>query len=735
MAARRRPVSIDDLYRLRFVSDPRISPDGTQVVYVVAWADSDRTRYRSQLMLAPTDGSQPARPLTSGRHRDGAPRWSADGRRLAFLSDRAEDERRQVFLLSMEGGEPQQITSLKHGAGAPVWSRAGDRIAFAAWVDDPAVAPYEGESEERGKPPRVKLIRRVRHKGDGEGFYESRRRHLFVLKPGEEPRQITDGDWDDDGEPAWSPDGQSLAFVSNRERDRDLSVLSDVWVVSSNGGRARRLTRHKGQAAAPSWSPDGRQVAYLGHERGWTYGARTELLVVAADGGPSQSLSGESDELGNVALTDARDPAPPLAASWLSDGSGLLALVSSMGRVSVVRFSTDGTSRVVVGGEREVASFSLSSDGKRLAYVASDPTHPYEVFADESQLSHENDDWLAEVELATAEPLAVQATDGETVHGWLMRPPAARRGQKRPLILEVHGGPEAMYAWSFMHEFQVLAGRGYAVLYTNPRGSKGYGEAFTARIFADWGNQDAADCLAAVDATCALPGIDAARLGVAGGSYGGFMTAWLVSHSERFKAGVAMRGCYNFVSFYGTSDIGPTFGDYILGGPVYEHEALYRERSPLTYAPEMRTPLLLIHSESDLRCPIEQAEQLFVQLRRLGRAETELIRFPEESHNLSRSGRPDRRVERLERAVDWFDRYLVAGRAQPTSAPARPRAGGAPRARTASPARRPRLARAPRPDRSPRPSQSPARRGSTASSSAPPRPPASPSGRRQGRGR
>jgi dipeptidyl aminopeptidase/acylaminoacyl peptidase len=228
------------------------------------------------------------------------------------------------------------------------------------------------------------------------------------------------------------------------------------------------------------------------------------------------------------------------------------------------------------------------------------------------------------------------------------------------LVLEVHGGPEAMYSWSFFHEFQLLAARGYGVLFTNPRGSKGYGEAFTARIFADWGNQDYLDCMAAVDAATSLGWVDARRLGVTGGSYGGFMTAWLVGHTDRFAAAVATRGCYNFSSFYGTSDIGPTFGDYILGGPVYERSELYHERSPLTYAPRMRTPLLLIHNEGDLRCPMEQAEQLFVRLRRIGKVDTELIRFPEESHGLSRSGRPDRRVERLERIVGWFDRFLTS---------------------------------------------------------------------------
>jgi len=305
----------------------------------------------------------------------------------------------------------------------------------------------------------------------------------------------------------------------------------------------------------------------------------------------------------------------------------------------------------------------VSRDGERLACVISDPTHPYEVVAVEAKgaerrLSNENDALLETLEVASAEAFAVKSTDGETVHGWLMKPPRFNDRKKWPLILEVHGGPETMYAWSFMHEFQVLAARGYAVLYTNPRGSKGYGEAFTARIFADWGNQDAADCMAAVDATGQWRWVDPDRLGVTGGSYGGFMTAWLVGHTERFRAAVSQRGCYNLASFYGTSDIGPFFGDYILGGPVYEREELYRERSPLTYAKQMRTPLLLIHSEQDLRCPIEQAEQLFVQLRRIGKAEVDLVRFPEESHNLSRSGRPDRRLERLERIVGWFDSHM-----------------------------------------------------------------------------
>ena len=661
--ARRRPVEADDLYRLRFVSDPQISPDGARVAYVVAWVDpDDHTRYRSQLMLAPFDGSSSPRPLTSGRHRDTAPRWSPDARSLAFVSDR-DAERPQLFLLSLEGGEPRQLTALKRGAGVPLWSPDGQQIAFAARVDVESIASQEGQSDEKGKAPRVKVITRVHYKGDGEGFFEAMRKHLFVVEVGGgDPRQVTDGDWDD-AEPAWSPDGLLLAFTSSRERDRDLTLLNDVWVVPARGGRARRLTGHRGQASTPAFSPDGRAIAYVGHDRGWAYGVPNQLLCVPLDGGQGRSISGASeDEVGNAALSDARDPfalAPPC---WAPGGT-VLALVSRFGRVEVVRFSLDGRPpETVVGGEREVAAFSASADGQRLACLVSDPVRPYEVFAvsggEERRITSENDALLESLDVQPSEPFEVTSSDGETVHGWLIKPAGFSERKKWPLVLEVHGGPETMYAATFMHEFQVLAARGYAVLYTNPRGSKGYGEAFGARIFADWGNQDAADCLAAVDAASRWRWVDTMRLGVTGGSYGGFMTAWLVGHTDRFRAAVAQRGCYNFSSFYGTSDIGPWFGDYVMGGPPYEREALYRERSPLTYAAQMRTPLLLIHSEQDLRCPIEQAEQLFVQLRRIGTTEVELIRFPEESHNLSRSGRPDRRIERLARIVDWFDRHL-----------------------------------------------------------------------------
>lgn len=664
-AQSRRPMAADDLYNLRFVADARISPDGSRVAYVCTWVDrDDRTRYRSALMLAPSDASSPPRKLTSGQYRDTAPRWSPDGRRIAFLSDRGGDKP-QLHVLPLDGGDALRLTDLKYGAGAPVWSPDGARIAFAASVDIPEIEQAEGWPSEKGKSPRVRYITRVSHKGDGAGFFEERHRHLFVVDTNgcQEPRQVTDGDWDE-GDVTWSPDGQHLAFTANREDDRDISILSDVWVVSAAGGEARRLTEHKGAAATPSFSPDGKQVAYVGHERGWTYGVLQRLQVVPIEGGASRCVSDAYPrDVTNATVGDMRDPSLPLAPAWSSDGRSLFIHASDAGRVSVLRFSVEGGEpEVLVGGEREVAGFSVSADGQTIAFVASDPVTPYEVFvraADgtERRISHENDAFLAGIQLAQPEPISFTSTDGGTVHGWLFKP-VGGAGGKQPLVLQVHGGPEAQYSWTFTHEFQVMAGRGYGVLATNPRGGKGYGEQHAAHIFANWGTQDADDCLAAVDAALATTDwIDPDRLYLTGGSYGGYMTAWLVGHDHRFRAAVAQRGVYNWSSFYGTSDIGPTFGDYVLGGPQFEKPDLYVRVSPMTYASEVRTPLRLIHNEGDLRCPIEQAEQLYVHLRRIGRVETDFVRFPEEHHNLSRSGRPDRRVERLERIVEWFDRH------------------------------------------------------------------------------
>jgi dipeptidyl aminopeptidase/acylaminoacyl peptidase len=325
--------------------------------------------------------------------------------------------------------------------------------------------------------------------------------------------------------------------------------------------------------------------------------------------------------------------------------------------VSLAELDVDGGAmRTLVGGDRVLLDFDVN--GERIVFTASMPTDPGDVFAvdgvDERRLTTVNAALLANLELAAPEPLEIVGAGGQPVQGWFL--PGRGRG-KRPLILEIHGGPHALYGNAFFHEFQVLAAQGYHVLYTNPRGSKGYGERFCSEIAGGWGNLDYQDLMAATDLIVQRPDVDAERLGVAGGSYGGFMTNWIVGHTDRFKAAVTMRCLSNFVSFYGTSDIGPWFGEREMAGSPRDQIERYWQLSPLAHVEKVTTPILILHSEQDLRCPLEQSEQWFVSLRRLGKT-AEFVLFPEESHDMSRSGRSDRRLERLGRIVGWFDRWL-----------------------------------------------------------------------------
>jgi dipeptidyl aminopeptidase/acylaminoacyl peptidase len=640
-----------DLTRIRFLSDAQISPDGRRVAFVVTTLDEERDEYLSHVWVVETAGGAPRR-FTAGPKRDSAPRWSPDGRFLAFLSEREGPKKRQLHVMPADGGEPSRLTDLPHGVADPVWSPDGTRLAFVARVGG-WIEPEDDKERRKSRP--IRVITTVKYRYNGEGFVYDRRPHLFVVaRDGGEPRQITRGDFDH-GDPAWSPDGRWLAFVSARHGTRDDDDIADVWLVAPEGGEPRRLTGGQGPVGQPVFSPDGRSVAYLGRSAPNAFGRNVRLFTAPVDGGPPTGLGGGLDR--SLGLEGVR----PL---WSPDGAAILVPADDAGNVGLFRVAAAdvGDAGRVVTGDRALRSVSQSSDGRWLAFTATDVGAPPEIFlaaadgSGERRLTDLNGAWTREVTLSRPERFRIHRA-GHDVEVWVYPPVGAPAGGRVPALLNIHGGPHAAYGNGFFDEFQVYAGAGYAVVAANPRGSQGYGEAFTRAVVGDWGGGDFADIMAALDeALRRRPEIDPGRLGVMGGSYGGFLTSWAVGHTDRFRAACSERAVNSQVTMFGTSDIGHIFNTVEMGGALpWDEPARWIERSPVTHAARIRTPLLIIHAEDDLRCPIEQAEQLFVALKKLGR-EVVLARVPDENHELSRSGTPRHRLERFRLILDWFAR-------------------------------------------------------------------------------
>jgi dipeptidyl aminopeptidase/acylaminoacyl peptidase len=652
-----------DIARIRFVSDPQVSPDGRRVVFVITMLSEEKDQYLSNIWMVDTAWGEPCR-FTTGPKRDTKPRWSPDGTRLAFLSERDAHAKAQLYVIPATGGEPTRLTNQPNGVMQHVWSPDGTRLAFVARVGGWQEPAHE---EERQKSKPVRVITTLKYKSNGEGFIYDRRPHLFVVAAdGGEPRQLTDGDFAD-ADPAWSPDGTHLAFVSARHEDRDYDNASDIWLIPSHGGEPRRLTDTAGPVNSPAFSPDGRTVAYLGHRYRHESGRNKRVFTMPVAGGTPMCLT--------VALDRTCVPFfSNVAPLWSADGQWITFAAEDQGDVPIYRVRADGTAAPerIITGERQVTGLSASREGVLLAFAAMDAVSPVEVFvchADgtgEKPLTDLNRAWKAEVMRSRPEHFRYER-DGRQLDGWVMRPFGWKLGVRYPALLNIHGGPHTQYGHHFFDEFQIYSGAGYAVIYTNPRGSQGYGEEFTRAVIGDWGGGDFADVMAGLDeALRRYDFIDPERLGVMGGSYGGFLTSWTVGHTDRFKAACSERAVNNTYTLFGTSDIGHSFSEAQSGYLPWENRQWYIDHSPLTYAQDIATPLLIMHCESDLRCPVEQAEQLFVALKKQ-RKQAVFVRFPDEDHELSRAGRPRHRLERFRLILDWFARYLQpAGAAEPS---------------------------------------------------------------------
>jgi dipeptidyl aminopeptidase/acylaminoacyl peptidase len=639
----------EDVYQLTGVGDPRLRPGGEDVAYVVWSIDEEANEYRQSIWLATLDGSEPPRRFTTGRN-DAQPRWSPDGTRLAFVAKRGDEKsKRQLYVMRADGGEPECLTELKDDVGEPVWSPDGKRIAFSARVPDDA---YD-EEDERKRPPR--RFKRLLFKLDSVGWTGDRRRHIFVVAAdGSAPAtQITDGDYED-SRPAWTPDGEKIAFSSSRSENWDTELLGDIYLVPAEGGEPKRLTPGDGNHYAGSYSPDGTLLAVKWDPGGFDFPRNPQIAVVDAE-------TGEDRRILTASLDRTCDPYPEIREPiW--DGDAIVFAIEDRGNVHVYRVAASGGDPELLAGGDIVLSGYDYLDG-RLVRTGSTAPNLSELYAGEKQLTHVGRDFGSGRELVTPERFTAISKDGTEVEAWIARPAGCEEGTKYPALLNIHGGPFTQYGNGFFDETQVYAGGGYAVVYSNPRGSSGYSEEWGRAIMGPgelgpgWGSVDYEDLLAVVEtAVDRFDFVDGERLGVLGGSYGGYMTSWIVGHTDRFKAALSERAVNNLVSMYGSSDVGWVFKGY-HGEFVHDDVGRYLQISPWTYAKQIETPLLIVHSEQDLRCNIEQAEQLFTTLRLLGR-DVELVRFPGESHELTRSGNPVHRVQRFELVLEWFDRYL-----------------------------------------------------------------------------
>ena len=671
----KRAITQKDILDFHWVIGPQMSPEGSKIVYTYVTTTPKNDGYQTSLWIVAVNGSSPARQLTAGP-RDTSAQWSPDGKTIAFVRSEPTVEGRrpsgQIYLLSLEGGEARPLTDLPRGAAGPVWSPDGKSMAFSSSTtakDLEKKTPEEPASD-------VRVILKAAYRANGGGYTQSERAsHIWVVEvpvvPGvaQKARQITSGPFSE-VDAIWAKDSAKIYYTSNREPEPYYKAQdSDVYAVAAAGGEPVKVASIDGPIRGLSISPDGKRLAFVGTLTGTPIRSysQPDLWVMPLDSASSpRNLTVDYDfDIGGGVGGDQHAPAGGQAGGkpfWTADGSAIVVGSSEEGKTNLVRVdASSGRVTAYTKGNHDLLTYTVSADASKVAAVISTPTNIGDVFCFDGsfhQLTKINDTLFSGLKMSEPEMIWTTSFDGKKIQSWVQRPPDYDAAKKYPLILNIHGGPHAAYGYTFDHEFQWMAAKGYIVLYPNPRGSTSYGQDFANIIQYHYPGDDYKDLMAAVDDVIARGWVDPKKMGVTGGSGGGVLTNWVIGHTDRFAAAVSQRSIANWSDFWYTADFTLFQATWFKAAP-WEDEADFKARSPITYIDKIKTPTMLIEGEVDFRTPpAAGGEQMFRALK-YKHVPTAMVQFPGESHELSRSGKPNHRIERLEHIVAWFDKYVM----------------------------------------------------------------------------